>query len=353
MSERTKPPLETFHFPVVGLMVPKRWRVGTVLFHPAGRLAERLARDVAAFVSDVPGVDVAKELLAERSALIRSASASVRARDLADAREAARDAVAVLRLYQRTTNPRWSFDTQTFGLAADIGAALEEYFVTGRGQLPGHGARWTGVLADFTFHGRHVDAFRDDPRFAFLDDSLRVAPADRSDIQRRILTSLRVLNQATVMIPEPVRIVLLAVAIEILLNDEGELRGATYRLTQRAAYLWCGYPDDRHGPKRPPCLYLEARSEPALDNAIADRQKRGESAVCSYFESVYGLFADRNGVLHQGRQDFPRQAATVREGRVDGVLLATIDWASRSRATDLRPLDAEIPALGMAKGRRA
>src|SRR5438128_1681377 len=99
---------KTFHLPVVNLSLPRACEVGRVTFRPASDLDALIEATIEAN---------RKSPHAMRGERERWATADVTAVTVETARERASDAVAVLRLYQRTRYPFVSLDHQTFGLA--------------------------------------------------------------------------------------------------------------------------------------------------------------------------------------------------------------------------------------------
>jgi hypothetical protein len=170
--------------------------------------------------------------------------------------EDVRDSVAVLRLYQHARYPMMNTDIQQFGIHGDIGATMQTYAVTQGERILAHGMHWLGVIGNWEFTSADVRDFRADPRFRYLDVTLRTRPSRRSEFQRRVLTAVRTLGFATPMVREQLRVVLLATALEALLAADVQPGGRSelgefFRITQRAAYLLCGEPDQRY-PSRPP-----------------------------------------------------------------------------------------------------
>jgi hypothetical protein len=258
-----------------------------------------------------------------------------------------RDALAVLRLYKRARYPVLPTQVQEFGLHGDIGSALQWTTVTRGRTIIGTGARWLGIIGDWTFNLADAHEFRADRRFAYLDGALR-RPLRQTELQRRALTALRVRAMSTMLRPQ-LQVILLATALEALLATEvgaGEhrARGEFYRIAQRASYLICGEPDQRY-PKRRPCFYLEAKTEAAMHRAFKDRALHGEDPRCSAFGHVFGLMKDRNEALHTARESFEPSVLSWHGITTDQVILYALDWATCRRARTIAQLDAELDAF--------
>ena len=99
-----------------------------------------------------------------------------------------------------------------------------------------------GNVGQWTFTVDDVDAFRDDARFAFLDDALRAS--DLTDFQARTITAIRTFALSRLVVRPALRVVLLATTIEALLGDPYQVRRAgtgAHQLARRAAFAGCGF----------------------------------------------------------------------------------------------------------------
>ena len=334
-----------FHFPVLYLHVPQPWVVGEVEFAPAGTLVRALetARDAA-------DGETAREflgLLADRASATTCATASTCAATATEAAETIRDSIAVLRLYQRARHRRINFDRQTFGLPGDIGSALVDHWETQGDRFVRGGAMRLWNLGDFTFPITDPRAFPSDARFVYLDQALRKPEPQRTDFEGRFMKALRFLNQANAMVEDPIRVVLLATALELLLGDE-PMQGRSHRVARRAAYLTCrdepGLP--RHGPSRPACFYLRSTSTSEVVAEMERLKAAGQPNVCSFYLDIDELSGDRNAVLHEAAGADLLGERSRHETHVDEIILATLEWVSATGTHGLPDLDAEIAAAG-------
>lgn len=342
------------HVPVVQLNVPAAWRVGRVTFQPGGWLAGHTQPEPAGDDEPMKAfLKLARKGIEEH----QTSTAAVRVRwpekntqpTLDAAVDDVRDSVAVLRLYQHARYPMMNTDIQQFGIHGDIGATVQTYAVTQGERILAHGVHWLGVIGNWEFTSADVRDFRADPRFRYLDATLRTPPSRRSEFQRRVLTAVRTLGFATPMVREQLRVVLLATALEALLAADVQPGGRSelgefFRITQRAAYLLCGEPDQRY-PSRPPCPYLHAQTLPALRHALDDRVKRGERPACSYFWHIFDLFDDRNSALHRTREHFDRSRLSWHRIYTEKVILYAVEWANAHSGVGLASLQAEFAAL--------
>ena len=217
------------HMPVLNLLVPRLWRVGRVTFRPRGWLRRRVAK----LGEGAEGTrrwfyDEAQVPLREwrwATAEVTMPTDAHGAADFDASRDAIRDAIAVLRLYQRAVVPLDHMDIQTFGLVADIGSDLAYSWQTTGDRLARYGRNMLGVLGEWAFTRAHVDAFLTRPAFAYLDAALRIDEVTRTAWQRRAIASIRALNVATAMLRQPLRVTLQAVALEALLGDDPDPSG--------------------------------------------------------------------------------------------------------------------------------
>lgn len=335
------------HIGVYALTVPKEWRVGRATFWPAGRLRRRLEaiiRRRAAVHSDQKHLEWELANLDDELAEVRWASASAVGLDMAEARESVRDAVGLLRLFQRSLTTM-NLDHQTFGLEPEVSHSVLHHFSMSKGRIVLSGTSSAGIPAiGWEFTAEQMEGFASLPEFRYLDRALRSEGKD--DLQKRTTTALRFLNLATAMLPDAVRVVLVATALEELLAD---LQRADRRTVaaRRAAYLSCGREfNDAYGPGgRPGCLFIASKRTAEVKAKRAAVIDRGDEApFCSWYSEVLDLFDTRDLVLHE-RLDKLRKAAGVNfEAQVDESIRNLAAWAERSRSTTIADLDAEIDA---------
>ncbi len=293
------------HLATYNLEVVKRMAVGRVEFRPSrwlGGHLERTARRHHELWGGKSGQDLDGTLRRLNEDLeVRYASANVRANSVEEARDRAGEAIAVLRLYQRSVAPAINLDQQTFGLRGVIGAVMDRYYATNPGVSIYQGWEWQGVLAEWKFTHEHIDGFYADPRFAWLHAMLRQPGDRRTDLQRQLVQALRFLNMATFMVPPAVRIVLLALALETALGDT-EPKGRRTRLSRRNAYLTCGHYFDQRYPKREACFYLAARTRKEVETEQRRIIKLGGDPRCTYYLDPNRIFGDRDRVVHEARR---------------------------------------------------
>lgn len=331
-----------FHFPVLNLDVPVAWKVGRARFRPRGWLAKYVDRRSAMHVQ--APVDWYVERVRSNISALDCATVEAPGTSLEVARSRARDAVAVLRLYQRARHPRLSFDRQTFGLPADLVSGHEDHWVVRADGSPGAGWNRHGVIASWSFSLADAKAFPSDPRFAFVNAGL--VARRPNELQRRTILAIQARDSARVSLPASLRIITTAVVLEAMLGDDDSHERA-HRIARRLAYLECGQPDSRCGRDRPACFYLASRTIAEVERNVDHWRAAGHHGLCSEYWTVRDLFADRNSAVHQGRE-FTEKTASQHAHRADGWLLAALAWASQQDDSQavlgLARLDAEVEA---------
>jgi hypothetical protein len=349
------------HFLIENLITSeRRWRIGPAVLWPPGALREHLDSEIAA--AKPPWLPTLAEMYLRDLAEPQWSTLSVPVlapegplgNAIADqARDTARDVVAVLRLLQRVRVPMADVTFQTFGLGTDIGPASETRWVTARrGRIAGIGFQHHGIIGSWTFRDADRRAYRKDPRFAFLDAALAAGDGGRDDWQSRVIAAARTASLATILQRPSTRIVLLATALEALLGNAyrpGARPTGSHVLAKRAAYLWCGTdmtPPSPHGTAagaRPACDLLTTTSDPRGDPNLW-HARRGIWA-CSWYGDMRQLYEDRNAALHGAEARVDHSAASSHQRHLEAVILATVAWVIRASPTSIDDLDREIAAL--------
>ena len=337
-----------WHFPVVQLDVAAEWAVAGVTFRPKGWLARH--------VTECGG----NERLGEVLARFDCATVDVYAESQDAARTRARDAVGLLRYYQRYLRVYTTAQESRFGLTDEVFVNDDMSVREKDGRVVSHSVGTVGRGGHFEFGAGHIDYFNYAPGLTVLSESL--AETAGTDWQQRFRSCLRFLGHAALIDEQQLRIVLIAAGLEVLLADGsmarprvGVPKGMTAdEVARRCAYLACGTkgaPEDRPG--HPQC---DPDFCPAL--TIADRNKRttvakrrgaqDRYARCEAFVYAQRLFDDRNSVLHQGRDDFQRTDATQHAVFADRVVLSAARWVKSSGAKALRELVRQMPSTSHA-----
>jgi hypothetical protein len=332
---------DTFHFPVNQLIVPTTLTLGRVRFRPKGWLSAML--NAAPRADDtVNGWAQLHEELKREARELRSSTADVEADDENSARDLVSDAVAALRVYQRLRYPMVNLEHQTFGLTADIHRTREDYWrITTDGLLAGAGGSWHGVYGEWEFSAADVDASSSDPAFVQLVHLVTIDSGEATEVDRRLLTALRLSNRSTAMLPASLRVVQLATALEALLGDEPPA-GRPHRVALRAAYLTCESGQGFHSPARP-CPYFGCRTLSQLKRAMKKAAADGRGYFCSAYWDVRELQELRNSILHEAVTNVDRPRASERQ--VDEVLTHVLRWRREGPGRDtLADLDRDMAA---------
>jgi hypothetical protein len=333
----------TWHFPVIQLDVASEWAIAGVTFRPKGWLAKNVIELGAS------------EHLREALARLDCATVDVYAESQDASRARARDAVGLLRYYQRYLRAYTTGQGSRFGLTDEVFVNHDMSVRETDGRVLSHSVGTVGRGGHFEFGSGHIDYFNYAPGLTVLSESL--AETAGTDWQQRFRSCLRFLGHAALIDEQQLRIVLIAAGLEVLLADGsmarprvGVPKGTTAdEVARRCAYLACGTkgaPDDRPG--HPQC---GPDFCPAL--TIADRNKRTTAAKrrgaqdryaqCEAFMYAQRLFDDRNSVLHQGRDDFQRTDATQHAVFADRVVLSAARWVHASGAKKLQELVQLMP----------
>lgn len=346
------------HFVVTNLTLSRPWRVGSTTIYPPGYLLDRLDRHLVDLDPPLPQqlADEYRRDLSDRNwstirVPVEARGGRVDGPIIDGARDVARDVIAVLRLFQRVRVRYVSLDRQTFGLATDIGSIVEPRWITDAvGRFASVSWERHGVLAPWTFRAADLQAYRTDPRFAYLDEALAAGDHGRDDWQGRAIAAARTMSLATIMERPAMRVILLAAALEALLGDKftpGAKATGGHRLARRAAYLYCGsdlpVPDLHRPGGRPACRLLTATADPRKDPSVYDR----EPAVwgCSWYGDMRDLYDARNAALHGAEARFDQRAASTHAFHLDAAVLSTLAWVAEIRPRSIDDLDAAIAAL--------
>ena len=270
----------------------------------------------------------------------------------AEARDTARDSIAVVRLFQRSRT-MVNVEDQMFGLAVDIGSAREHRWVTDRaGRFISTGTSVHGSLAQWEVSRDDMAAFETDPRFAYLDLALRTPDARWTDWQRRAVTAVRTFAITTPLHRPSQRIINVATALEALVgNQYRRWAGATggHQLARRGAFAWCGLEFGKpHGPSpaRGACAYLAAKDGSDLNRRIRECEDEiGVRPPCSYYDTLRELSEDRNAAVHGANDRFTERQAQRHEFTLEMVILAVLARVTETGMVTLADYEVAIRAL--------
>jgi len=209
----------------------------------------------------------------------------------------------------------------------------------------------------FTFTEATLTSWEGDDRVVWLSEQMARSPAWRSLSGRRVVTAIQVLDRAFLSKDPVVRVVLLAVAVEVLLADSAQSdeadRGPTsaLRIASRAAYLTCGQGCAKDGPACPYVLGFKGQKH--LWATAKQWASTGEWR-CSAFLDIArppdmdayfkrpSLFGARNEAVHEGRTSLNESDLRWMRTYSDQILSAYLDWIAARPTASVVDLDREV-----------
>lgn len=310
---------ETILLPAIFLNVTRPWDVGRVRFHPAGAAAGLIEAARAGSPRDTAPLQP-EELSQLQQASARLSSGVVaevsvsRTGGVAIAETLVESALAVLRLVQRMEDKSWLVAFQGFGLPGRVVTASYNFVNLKGGKVkpagvPEVGFRAVGALMGGATFGDDLHrTWASDPVYRFIHEALRCAEEDRTPLQARALLAIELLSQAWLSDQPDVRLLIAAMALEVLLAESSD-REKKVRVARRAAYFACGSPNTGHccpGGYPAACPFLtlplvaRGKPGPALEQLIRDA-RAGTIVGCSRFLEVLDIYEGRNTIVHEGR----------------------------------------------------
>jgi hypothetical protein len=265
----------------------REWRLGAVLFRPAGVVANEVVADDAQTKLHQSWAWAYKEAADTAVRWRDSATVEVEADSWQTAEAVIAEAIAVLRFLLReivTVN----VDIHRIGLVGEVGLAVRDHLVVFDTGRFGIGARVVDAPVDSRFTQEQLHKWETDDRVKWLSAALAVAAADRSLSQQRALTAVRVLDQAFLTQEPTVRIILYAVALEVLFSNSDDTSGSgktpPLEIAKRVAFLTC-----RQGcaTTNPACPYvLGFKSQRDLWTTAEHWAGKGYEWRCSAFLDI-------------------------------------------------------------------
>lgn len=336
--------------PIPGLKLSQPWDVGHVRFHPASS-ASGMILPLASAQPVEPPAWVHDWAESTASEFDKWAVAEITTTGIAEAIPIVRRSVAVLRVVQHMENPNADIRRQAFGLPGQVGSARIDYISLSPG--PASGWKQWGALAGWSFGDSSYENWKTDPAYRFLDDALRCPDSERTDLKRRALITVDMLNQAWSTWEPDVSLLNHAIALEILLGEPKD-KEKKARIARRVCYFDCGWPEVYPNGRRPPCPYMSlpinTRGQPETD---LDRIIRGgrqqaydDNVYCSEFFDLIGLYDDRNAVVHEGKLDLTaNEEGTATWFIASRLLRSVLTWFAEHPESDLSVLDDDIARL--------
>jgi hypothetical protein len=248
-------------------------------------------------------------------------------------------------------NPMASIRHQAFGLPGQVGSARIDYISLSPGPAPGW-KRW-GALAGWSFNEQSYERWIAEPAYRFLDEALRRNDDRRTDLQRRALITVDLLNQAWSTWEPDVSLLNHAIALETLLAEPQD-QEKKVRIARRVCYFDCGWPDCYPAGGRPPCPYMtlplsaRGRPGPELERIVRGgrQQAYNDGTYCSEFFDLVQLYDDRNAIVHNGKLDLTADEEGAATWFIASRLLRPVlTWFAEHADSDLSELDDEIARL--------
>ncbi len=260
--------------------------------------------------------------------------------------EVARDAVAILRLFQRS-HFTMDMEFQAFGLPDDRTNSVSHYWLTDSSGFKAAGTGWAGGPAPFTFRPGHQRAFYADARFRYLGEALSAPDVSRTEWQRQLLRAVRSMHVAQASPRPSSKVIAYAVALEAAFGDGPGFKrkkgdgSEGFRIARRAAMVSCrGEGIPRHGSGRPACDILLATSDDDLRKRLADHGGR-----CSAYENARGTTFARNAALHEAEDGFDESDIRMMRTRTDDAILSAIEWVIEAGAENIADLDEAMDSV--------
>lgn len=342
-------------FAVPGVQFARSWRIGNAVFRPAGDVigdVEGRVGQVDVHASWAVAHEVATEVVARWS---QSSTVEAECDALQDAERIVLEAMAVLRFLMRQV-VRVNVDIHRIGLEGEVTRAVREYLMLLHNRVaPG----WTLVDSSvgFKFDAAQLNAWESDASLQWLCDQLACSPSKRSASGRRTITSLTVLDEGFLSLNAVTRVVLYAVAVEVLLSgidgptDEVRRKSSPLKVAARAAYLTCG---NGCAVQAPACPYvLGFAREKHLWETAKQWAAKGEWRCSAFLEVARpadmepyfkqpSLFGARNEAVHEGRTSLDDDAIRGLRALADRIVRSFIAWVALRPDATVEDLDREV-----------
>jgi hypothetical protein len=344
----------TFELP--GVVFEREWSLGHTTFHPPGATAtevEQRAGQANIHTSWAVAHEAASEV-AERWK--ESSTIAVDAAELDEARTSASEAMAVLRFLMRevvTVN----VDIHRIGLVGEVDRAIRDYVTMSDNMRVAPGWIRIDSPVPFRFDVATLARWDVDQRVCWLSEQLALADEHRTELGRRSITSLRVLDEAFLTTDPVTSVVLYAVAVEVLLSNAADPESdenrptSALRIAGRVAYLTCGA---RCARDRPACPYvLGVMTQKQLRSTAVQWASKGEWRCSAFLQiarppgmdayfSRPALFTARNEAVHEGHTSLDEDGIRWLRSTADEAVGSVLAWASSTAGRSIADLDREI-----------
>lgn len=328
-----------------------------MVFRPAGVLANEVLADDGQTKLHRSWAWAYKEA-ADTVARWDSATVEAEADNWATAEALIAEAMAVLRFLLReivTVN----VDIHRIGLVGEVDLAVRDHVAVFDDGRVAPGACVVDAPVEVRFSDEQLDKWDTDDRVKWLSAALAAAADDRSLSEQRALTAIKVLDRAFLTQEPTVRIVLYAVALEVLFSNSedttsGSGKTSTLEIARRVAFLTCGQGCATTGPA---CPYVRGfKSQKDLGTTADQIAAKGYEWRCSAFLDVArpsdmeplfmrpSLFGARNQAVHEGRTTLDRSDMRWIRLCSERAVRAFLEWVAAKPLRTVTDLDAEILA---------
>lgn len=347
--------MERWVFAVPGVEFARSWRIGNAVFRPAGAVTgevESRIGQIDVHESWAAAHEVSTEVAARWS---QSSTVEAEGDTPQEAERIVLEAMAVVRFLMRDL-VQINVDFHRIGIEGEVTRAVREYLMFRPDRVaPGWGLVDSHVA--FEFDAAQLATWESDVSVRWLSDQLATAPSSRSASGRRTVTALTVLDEGFLSLTAVTRVVLYAVAAEVLLSgtdqpyDELGRKSSPLQVAARAAYLTCG---NGCAVDAPACPYvLGFAGEKHLQETAKQWAAKGAwrcsafldiarpADMESYFKRM-SMFGARNEAAHEGRTSLDDGAIRGLRALADHVVRSFIAWVAVRPHATVEDLDREV-----------
>jgi|GEM_PF-6698476 len=315
----------TLYLPIANLDVESQIQVGKAIIHPQSEIhiiadcfrdREKVLLDVE---KDFGGnAFVAIEVESDGGKLIPE--------DTSKVEEAIRESLSILYLMQKEIAGRHTVKHQIFGLKSDT-PSLQNFIVAkndGRAsykiQNVGNYAKW-----EFTTASLEKLKLRDD--FQFL---CRIASSDkRSDMEQRIMTSIGLIHEGTLLLKLQDRFTKLMTGFEVLLLKKGGEEKKGFTLARICTMMTHAFLLPQY---KCLCPVFDAKNANEYSDLV---EKSGLPGICSAYNEFKKWYATRSEISHESNLKTVNDHISSFEWWTHMHIMKTIELTSKNSFSSL------------------